>query len=178
MKQIPLLNHRRRGTAILLEGLEGGKSPRVHLVTNFKTLLSLSRVRLFATPNTPGSLPFTISRTYLKSCPSSHWCHPTILSSVVACPVLHLSQHTGLFQWMGSSHQVAKVLARWLSGKEWACRTGDADSIRVSKRSPGEGNGNPLKYSCLENPMDGETWWAIYSMWSQRVRHDLGTKQF
>ena len=54
MKKIPLLNHRRRGTAILLEGLEGGKSPRVHLVTNFKTLLSLSRVRLFATPNTPG----------------------------------------------------------------------------------------------------------------------------
>ena len=28
-------------------------------------------------------------------------------------------------------------------------------------RSPGEGNGNPLQYSCLENPMDGEAWWAI-----------------
>ena len=27
-------------------------------------------------------------------------------------------------------------------------------------RSPGEGNGNPLQYSCLENPMDGGTWWA------------------
>ena len=27
-------------------------------------------------------------------------------------------------------------------------------------RSPGEGNGNPLQYSCLENPMDGEAWWA------------------
>ena len=28
-------------------------------------------------------------------------------------------------------------------------------------RSPGEGNGNPLQYSCLENPMDGGAWWAI-----------------
>ena len=32
--------------------------------------------------------------------------------------------------------------------------TGDADSIPVSGRSPGIGNGNPLQYSCLENPMD------------------------
>ena len=30
----------------------------------------------------------------------------------------------------------------------------------VDFRSPGEGNGNPLHYSCLENPMDGEAWWA------------------
>ena len=28
-------------------------------------------------------------------------------------------------------------------------------------RSPGEGNGNPLQYSCLENPMDGGAWWAM-----------------
>ena len=38
---------------------------------------------------------------------------------------------------------------------------GDSGSISGSGRHPGEGNGNPLKYSCLENPMDGETWWAI-----------------
>ena len=36
----------------------------------------------------------------------------------------------------------------------------DADSIPGSGRSPGEGNGNPLQYSCLENPMDRGTWWA------------------
>ena len=34
-------------------------------------------------------------------------------------------------------------------------------SIPGSERSPGEGNGNPLQYSCLENPMDGEAWWSI-----------------
>ena len=37
---------------------------------------------------------------------------------------------------------------------------GDVGSIPGSGRSPGEGNGNPLQYSCLENPMDGGAWWA------------------
>ena len=40
-------------------------------------------------------------------------------------------------------------------GKESACSVGDPGSIPVTGRSPGEGNGNPLKYSCLENPMAG-----------------------
>ena len=43
-----------------------------------------------------------------NSCPLSQWCHPTISSSSVL--VLNLSQRQGLFQWVGSSHQVAKVL--------------------------------------------------------------------
>ena len=38
--------------------------------------------------------------------------------------------------------------------KESACNAADATSIPRSGRSPGEGNGNPLQYSCLENPMD------------------------
>ena len=46
----------------------------------------------------------------------------------------------------------------------------DPGSIPKLGRSPGEGNGNPLQYSCLENPMDGGTWWQ--SMGSQRVGHD------
>ena len=37
---------------------------------------------------------------------------------------------------------------------------GDMGSIPGSRRSPGEGNGNPLQYSCLENPMDRGAWWA------------------
>ena len=44
--------------------------------------------------------------------------------------------------------------------KASACNAGDLGSIPGSGRSPGEGNGNPVKYSCLENPMDGEAWWA------------------
>ena len=52
-------------------------------------------------------------------------------------------------------------LPRWLSGKESACQAGDAGLIPGSGRFPGEGNGNPLQYSCLENPMDREAWLAI-----------------
>ena len=43
-------------------------------------------------------------------------------------------------------------------GKASACNGGDLGSIPGSGRSPGEGNGNPLQYFCLENPMDRETW--------------------
>ena len=43
-------------------------------------------------------------------------------------------------------------------------------------RSPGGGNGNPLQYSCLGNPMDRGAWWTTQSMGSQRVRHDLVTE--
>ena len=42
--------------------------------------------------------------------------------------------------------------------KESACNAGDPDSIPGSGRSPGEGNGNRLQYSCLENPTDRGTW--------------------
>ena len=45
-------------------------------------------------------------------------------------------------------------------GKESACNTGDPGSIPGSGRSPGEGNGNPLQYFCLENSMDRGAWWA------------------
>ena len=54
--------------------------------------------------------------------------------------------------------------------------TGDAGSIPVSGRSPGGGNGNPLQYSCLENPMDRGAWWATVHG-SQKSGDDLVTKQ-
>ena len=60
-------------------------------------------------------------------------------------------------------------------GKESACNVGDLRSIPGSGRSPGEGNGNPLQYSCLENPMDRGTWRAIVHGVS-RVGHNLATK--
>ena len=44
--------------------------------------------------------------------------------------------------------------------KASACNAGDLGSIPGSGRYPGEGNGNPPQYSCLENPMDGEALWA------------------
>ena len=47
-------------------------------------------------------------------------------------------------------------------GKESACDAGGPGSTPGSGRSPGEGNGNLLQDSCLENPMDGETCWATF----------------
>ena len=47
----------------------------------------------------------------------------------------------------------------WLSGKE-SCRAGGAGLIPGLGRSPGEGNGNALQYSCLENPMGRGAWQA------------------
>ena len=47
-----------------------------------------------------------------------------------------------------------------LNGKESVCNIGDLGSIPGSGSSPGEANGNPLQYSCLENFMDIGDWWA------------------
>ena len=44
--------------------------------------------------------------------------------------------------------------------KASACNAGDPGSIPGLGRSPGEGNGNPLQYSCLENPMNRGAWWV------------------
>ena len=44
--------------------------------------------------------------------------------------------------------------------KNLPANAGDVGSIPGSERSPGEGNGSPLQYSCLENPMDRANWWA------------------
>jgi len=45
--------------------------------------------------------------------------------------------------------------------KTLPANAGDAGLIPGSDRSPGEGNSYPFQYSCLENPMDREAWWAI-----------------
>ena len=45
--------------------------------------------------------------------------------------------------------------------KASVCNARDLGSIPGSGRTPGEGNSNPLQYSCLENPMDGGAWWTI-----------------
>ena len=55
--------------------------------------------------------------------------------------------------------------------KASAWNAGDLGSILASGRSPGEGNGNPLQYSCLENPMDGGVWLAtVHGVAKSRTR--------
>ena len=69
-------------------------------------------------------------------------------------------------------------LAQWLSGKESTCNagdTGDVGSLPGLEGSPGGGNGNPLQYSCLENPMDRGAWRAtvhgVAKSWTWLIMH-------
>ena len=73
-----------------------------------------------------------------------------------------------IWQWSGFSGDSAR--------KNLPATAGDMGSILGSGRSPGERNGNPLQYFCLENPMDRAAG-GLQSMELQRVRHDLAIKQ-
>ena len=76
-------------------------------------------------------------------------------------PPHHLKHE--LFQITGSCYYLLPYLKGFPAGsggKESACSVGDPGSIPGSGRSPGEGNGTPLQYSCLENPMDRGAWQA------------------
>ena len=66
---------------------------------------------------------------------------------------------------------VAQLVKNLPAMQESSCNAGDPGS----GRSPGEGNGNPLQYSCLENPIERGAW-QVTVHGVARVRHDLGTK--
>ena len=84
-----------------------------------------------------------------------------------------------LYPWRDNSHLSLLLLffrLPWfLSGKESACNAGDVSLIPRSGRSPREGNGEALEYSCLENPMDRGAWQATVHV-VPRVGHNLATK--
>ena len=62
--------------------------------------------------------------------------------------------------------------------KETACNAGDPVSIPGLGRSPGEGNGNPLQYSCLGNPMNrGARWVTVHGVAESDVTEQLSTQR-
>ena len=67
----------------------------------------------------------------------------------------------GLVNWKFKFDKLRLSDGKTSYGKESACNAGALGLIPGSGRSPGEGNGNPLHCSCLGNPMDRGTWWAI-----------------
>ena len=84
------------------------------------------------------------------------------------CTAVHGAAELGMTEGLNNkprskiawSYRTSRGFPGGSDGKESACNAGDPDSIPRSGRSPGEGNGNPLQYSCLENPMDRGVWWA------------------
>ena len=89
-------------------------------------------------------------------------------------PVFHglcpISQYLKIL-FFGTKYPLILGLPPWLSGKECACNAGNTGATGPTSwlgRSPGGEHGNPLQYSCLENPKDREAWWAPYSPWSHK----------
>ena len=91
----------------------------------------------FLTTGPPGKSCFSVYVTELSG--QSHGCKGALKSTRPSLSIQFMSLH---------------------EVKASACNAGDLGSIPGLGRSPGEGNGNPLQYSCLENPMDGGAWWA------------------
>ena len=107
-------------------------------------------------PPCPSSNP----RVHSDSRPSSPWCHPAILCRpLLLLPPIHPSIR--VFSNESTLHS--------------ACSAGDLGLTPGWGRSPGEGNDNPLQYSCLESPMDRGAWQAtVHGV--ARVGRDLVTK--
>ena len=114
--------------------------------------------------------PSPSPRVFPSSCPLNRWCHPIISSSATRFSSCHQSfPVSGSFpmSWLfasggqniGTSASVFPISGGSLV-KNLLANAGDMDSIPKSGRSPGGGNGNPLQYSCLENPMDWGAWRA------------------
>ena len=76
--------------------------------------------------------------------------------SMYVCTHTHTHTHTHTYIHIHS----CKGFPGGSDSKASVCNAGDPGSIPGLGRSPGEGNGSPLQYSCLENPMDGGAWWA------------------
>ena len=81
-------------------------------------------------------------------------------------------------QWgigrLGLTH--TRYFSGGADGKESACNTGDLGSVPGLGRSPGGGHGDPLQYSCLENPHGQRSLVGCSPLGSQRVRHDYAIK--
>ena len=75
--------------------------------------------------------------------------------------VSQLLSRTLILEWQDAFSVVRGLVSWWLSGEESACYAGGKSSIPGLGRSLGEGNGNPLQYPCLENPMDRGAWCAV-----------------
>ena len=104
-----------------------------------------------------GKWGYSSYRTWASHCHGISCCGIQALgvqaSPVVACRP-SCSVTCGIFPDQGQNPYISSV------GKESACNAGDLGLIPGSGRSPGEGNGNPLQYSCLENPTDRGVWQA------------------
>ena len=98
----------------------------------------------------------------------------TIFPRVILTPLLSIRKINHLESLKDVSLVHQQHFPGGSEGKASVYKAGDLGSIPGSGRFPGEGNGNPLQYSCLEKPMDGGSWCRLLSMGLQRLGHDWG----
>ena len=126
-----------------------------------------SSLGFFTDFRVPGSKrgQFLTEKCFANVC----WCHISLYSPPL-CLIFHMYKYwlqkvRKRIKWDNPSW-VGEGGTNWESSvggsdvKESACNVGDPGSIPGWGRSPGEGNGNPFQYSCLENPKDGGAWQA------------------
>ena len=119
----------------------------------FSRSVTFDSVRSHGLQHTRLPCPSLSPRVCSNSCPLSWWCHPTISSKDL----------NEIINEDGYSKQLTCLVAQMV--KNLPANAGVLGLIPVSERSPGEGNGNPLQYSCLESPLTEEPggWWSMGS---------------
>ena len=150
----------------------------------------MTRVSRFVEEDHRGEVPFSSRHVRVHTYNQHHlallmltlitclrWClSASLLSSYFFLPLFQTkdtiwkeettsSAHVQSEELRSSSSKASLVAWGFPGGSEVkasARNSGDPGSIPGSGRSPGEGNGNPLQYSCLENPMEGGAWWATF----------------
>ena len=132
---------------------------------------SISRVRLFATPWTvayqdPPSMGFS-KQEYWSGLPfpsprdlPDPGMHPSLSHCRQTLCRLSHQERISSGEILLKSSTLFLGFSSGSNDKESACNAGNLRLIPGSERSPGEGNGNLLQYSCLETPMDRGAWWA------------------
>ena len=96
---------------------------------------------------------------------------PTESKRLLYTSVSLLLSHIQGFHYHLSKFHIYALLSGGSESKATVRNVGDLGSIPGLGSSPGEGNGNPLKYPCLENPMDGTAWWAtVHGVTKSRTR--------
>ena len=154
----------------------GSESVSCSVVSNSLQLHSLQPARLLCPWNSPGKNTGMGSHSLFQGFFWTQRSNPGLLHCRwILYHLNHLrsvSQQNISYEKLSSKFKVNPVICLylfqlcascipwWLSVKEPACSAGDLGSIPGSGRSPGEGNGNPLLYSCLDNCMDRGAWRA------------------
>ena len=87
------------------------RTQEIFILSQFSYSVASNSLRPHGLQHSRFPCPSPAPRACSDSCPLSQWCHPTISSSAIPfSPCCYLSQCQGLFQWVSSSHQVAKVI--------------------------------------------------------------------